>query len=62
MNFDMESKIMSEHFKNEKDGQLHYEANISYDKTGQHSRTLVSFNPQHNLKLIPRYLYTFELF
>ena len=52
---------MSEHFKNEKDGQLHYEANISYDKF-DHSRTLVSFNPQHNLKLIPRYLYTFKLF
>ena len=54
VDLDMESKIMKTQYKNEKYGLLHYEANISYNKTGHHSRTYVVFNPKHNLKLIPR--------
>ena len=51
VNLDLESKSIKEHYKNEQDGQLHYNANITFYRTG---RTLVLFEPTHNLKLIPR--------
>ena len=55
LNLDMESKIIREHYENENDGRLHYEAIISYDTTGPQLRTIVVLNPKHNLKLTPRY-------
>ena len=54
VNLDLESKSIKEHYKNEQDGQLHYSANVSFYKTGRFTRTLVHFEPNHNLKLIPR--------
>ena len=53
VNLDIESNVISESHDYKLDGILHYDSTARLDPKSP--RTIVSFQPKHQLKLFPRY-------